>query len=204
METRNSPLRERGFTLIEILAVIAILALLSGLAMTAVTSAQEKARVTACKLQQRDLVAAMKLYVDHRAEGRWPKESGIRFWLTLVKKDEITGKNTKVFLCPGTQDDNDEGRAYEDIESADPTTISYAGPDLSIKPIDINRLSEIVIIADDNDGRGNHKHSTVVTYADGTQATFDFSDYEAELPGLTYIPVGPDSPVEALQALMVD
>ncbi|MEW6741971.1 MAG: type II secretion system protein [Planctomycetota bacterium] len=205
---RAPPGRLSGFTLIEILAVIAILALLMSLAVPAISGAQERARVTACKQNLRSIAIELKGYSELDKGGKWPLQySGIRFLLVLYKAKRISPKDSKVFLCPGTQDDNQGGQAYEDFDSIDPMTISYAGFDpkngAGIR-FDVNNPGEVVIAADDNDGRANHKHLTNIVYADATVDHFDITDYEAELGEQTFLPVGPDSPEPKLQGLSVE
>ena len=178
------------------IAIIAIIALLTILAMTAVTSAQEKSRVIACKLQLRKIVQTMKAYVDKN--GEWPVKCGLSF---LVLKDDLSSN----FVCTGLEYDN-KGKAHKDEDDDYLTAIGYAGRNNIAHPIDINRLDKMVIAADANDGRGNHKYITNVAYADGTVVQFDARDYEDHLGllGIDYIPVGPDSPIEELRVLSVE
>jgi prepilin-type N-terminal cleavage/methylation domain-containing protein len=209
--------RSSGFSLIEILVVITIIGLLMTIGFGPVQNALESGRVTKCRKQLADMGQSMIVYKDQRNSGRWPRESGMRFLLTLYKAGQITGRNSETFLCPGTPDSNDTGpsgepgSSYEDWENLDPNTISYAGRDQEAFPIKGGDASTIVIASDDNDGRPNHRFVTNILYADGSTGSFDVkleknSSVVADFPDIekTGVPVGPDSPVKDLQVLRSD
>jgi prepilin-type N-terminal cleavage/methylation domain-containing protein/prepilin-type processing-associated H-X9-DG protein len=214
----NSSVRARrgGFTLIELLAAMAILSLLIGLALTMVSKARATGNKTACSLQLRDIAVVMQDYVDHRKDGKWPKERGIKFLLTVVRDDVIRGEDLKKFACPGTDDitarsDSDPvGSGIKDWEDLDPECISYAGRDNVAFPLKKDRLSEEILASDDNmsagAGRANHAGITNVVYADGHVGTIETSKYKGELPDpeQDWLPVGPESPDENLRKLAVD
>jgi prepilin-type N-terminal cleavage/methylation domain-containing protein len=209
--------RPSGFSLIEILVVITIIGLLMTIGFGPVQNALEAGRVTKCRKQLADIGQSMIVYKDQRNSGRWPKESGIRFLLTLYKAGQITGRNSESFLCPGTPDVNDTGHSgepgssYDDWDNLDPNTISYAGRDQEANPIKGGDASTIVIGSDDNDGRPNHRFVTNILYADGSTGTFDIKSEKAtailaEFPEVekTGLPVGPDCPYEPLRVLRSD
>jgi prepilin-type N-terminal cleavage/methylation domain-containing protein/prepilin-type processing-associated H-X9-DG protein len=206
-----------GFSLIEILVVIAIISLLATLGMRAALNAREAGTVTKCRDNLHQIGQVMLLYHDQRNKGHWPKESGIRFLLTLHRAGELAGRNSETFLCPGTQDVNDlgasgePGSSYEAWEELDSSTISYAGRDQQGSPIKGNALSEIIIASDDNEGRANHSFATNFVYADGSADSFDIKSEEgiallADNPEMEKagLPVGPDCPFEPLRVLRVD
>jgi prepilin-type N-terminal cleavage/methylation domain-containing protein/prepilin-type processing-associated H-X9-DG protein len=206
-----------GFSLIEILVVITIIGLLMTIGFGPVQNALESGKVTKCKKNLQDMGQSMLVWKDQQNKGRWPKEGGIRFLLKLHKAGLIAGNNSETFLCPGTPDDNNTGASgkagssYEDWENIDPNTISYAGRDIEAFPIKSSDTSTVVIGADDNDGRGNHKFLTNVLYADGHTESFDIKsdsadEIRAAFPDIEKngLPVGPDSPWEPLRVLRID
>jgi prepilin-type N-terminal cleavage/methylation domain-containing protein/prepilin-type processing-associated H-X9-DG protein len=209
--------RRSGFSLIEILVVITIIGLLMTLGFGPIQNALESGKVTKCKKHLADMGQGLLAWHDQRNKGHWPKESGIRFLLKLYQVGELKGRNSETFLCPGTDDRNDTGpsgepgSSYEDWQNIDSTTISYAGRDQDNYPIKGGDLSTIVIGADDNEGRPNHKFMTNYVFADGSVESFDIKGENsaavlAEMPEVEKmgLPVGPDSPLEALQVLRVD
>jgi prepilin-type N-terminal cleavage/methylation domain-containing protein len=206
----------RGFTLLEILVVIGIIAALMALAIPTLQGVREQGKVTECTSNQRNIAQTLILWKQKNKQ-RWPKESGIRFLLVLVRDDMIDPKETKVFLCPGTLDDNTSpeapgvpGSAYAEWDSLDPATISFAGRDTKNYPINPNREGAEVIVSDDNvQGGGNHRSATVYAYADGGVGIFEKLSDEARNRGLDFekeeaVPIGPDSPVEELRVLQID
>lgn len=211
---QSSSCRKAGFTLIEILVVITIIAALMSLAVPVFQNVQENSRVTVCANNLRQIATNLNLYSTSRNKDRWPNERGVKFLLTIARDDMIEKKDMKVFLCPGTTDVNGvenpaDGSLYSNWDDIDPKTVSYAGRNHIDFKINKNRLGAEVIAADDNDGRGNHRSATNFVYADGTPASFDLKvdvrDRHVDLPeGSEWIPVGPDSPFEELQKLVLD
>jgi len=208
--------RRAGFSLVEILVVITIIGLLVGIGFQAVQSALESGNVTKCQANLSEIASSMSVYVQQRSKGRWPRESGMRFLLLLYKHREISGKNSDVFLCPGTGDRNDlgpdeeTGSSYDDWDNLDSADISYAGRDTDNHPIRNSRLEEMIIASDDNEFGANHKTATNYAYADGSVYAWDlFQDGEdllGDFPEMEFDgpPIGPDSPVEKFQVLRID
>jgi prepilin-type N-terminal cleavage/methylation domain-containing protein/prepilin-type processing-associated H-X9-DG protein len=209
--------RSAGFSLIEILVVITIIGLLMTIGFGPVQNALESGKVTKCKKNLQDIGQSMMVWKDQQNKGRWPKEGGTRFLLRLYKAGLIAGHNSETFLCPGTPDDNntgasgEPGSSYDDWDNIDPNTISYAGRDIEAFPIKSADTSTVIIGADDNDGRANHKYITNILYADGHTESFDIKSDQADsirsaFPGIekTGMPVGPDSPFEPLRVLRGD
>jgi prepilin-type N-terminal cleavage/methylation domain-containing protein/prepilin-type processing-associated H-X9-DG protein len=216
MTAQHGERRQRGFSLIEILVVISIIGLLMTLAFGPVQNAMEAGRVTKCMANLRGMGQSMGIYVSQRNKGRWPTESGMRFLLTLVKHKQVTGKNTDMFLCPGTNDRNDrgpsgeDGSSYQEWETLDSADISYAGRDQEAFPIRGSDESVIIIASDDNEFGPNHKTTTNYLFADGSVLGFDLEIDGAAIleqyPELASqgLPIGPDCPFEPLQVLRID
>jgi prepilin-type N-terminal cleavage/methylation domain-containing protein len=61
-------MRKRGFTLIELLVVIAIIAVLAAILFPVFAEAREKGRQTVCVSNQRQLAAAVHLYLNDHDE----------------------------------------------------------------------------------------------------------------------------------------
>lgn len=206
----------RGFSLVEILVVITLIGLLMTLGYNSMQNAMENGRVVKCKNNLDQIGQALITYKNNRAKGRWPRDSGIRFLLTMERHKQIEGRHTEIFLCPGTSDVNDLGpsgeigSSYDDWENITSDSISYAGRDTEAFPIGGADLAEQVLASDDNEGRANHNVATNILYAEGFVLTFDLfidgadilaEDQEYETLGL---PVGPESPYEPLQVLRTD
>jgi len=206
-------LRRAGFTLIELLAAIAILGLLLSLAVPMISKARASGNLTACRLNLHSLAGTLQLWVDERNKGNWPPEQGPKFLLVLVRDKEITGKDCKVFNCPGTDDvtyaaddsSHSDGSGFKDWDSIDKNCMSYAGRDNRNFRLNKNKLGEEAIASDDNDGRPNHNTQTNIVYGDGRVESVDIKDYASELPeNAQWIPVGPESPDPDLKKLLIE
>ena len=106
-----------------------------------------KANVTACKKNLKEIgeqLIIMKSDRRQRNKKGWPRTKGVHFLLELTRGGKyayLTGKRTKVFICPGTDDvnttpdDSTVGSAYADLDNLDTYTISYAGRNQVVKCI---------------------------------------------------------------------
>ena len=219
MESQRSSAAPRslaGFSLVEILVVITLIGLLMTFGFNAMQAGREAGRSTKCQDNLRQIGQALMLYKDQRNKGRWPKDAGIRFLLTLHRHNEISGRGSDLFLCPGTQDANDlgpsgePGSSYEEWESITSDSISYAGRDPVAYPLRGSNDSEQILAADDNEFAPNHKNVINILYGDGSVQPFDIfidgGDILADYPEFVDlgVPVGPESPVERLQVLRID
>ena len=55
-------MKKRGFTMVELMIVIAIIAILASIIMPKMSGARERAKLTACKANFRQILTAMTLY----------------------------------------------------------------------------------------------------------------------------------------------
>ncbi len=84
-QLKEAPRRRRGFTLVEIMAVVVIIGLLGTLVATAVFGQIEKARVTTARTQVKQIEAALDFY--QMDNGRYPStEQGLE---ALIRKPSI-------------------------------------------------------------------------------------------------------------------
>jgi len=206
--THSVPESKAGFSLVEILVVITIMALLVGLVSTAAINFLDKGEVTACQSNLKQISENLELYRQRMK--KWPKEQGIRFLLVLTrggtKHAMVAGRDCKVFICPGTDDDNrgidgQWGSAYEDWDNLDSTSISYAGRNL----IDFKiRSDSDVIAADDNEGRKNHRYATNYVTKNYSVDSVDILDFVEEYPDIDWITVGSESEYEPFRCLQID
>ena len=177
-----------AFTLVELLAVIAIIGILMVFLLPKIPEMIDAAESTACKKNLSEIHKGILLHKT-KHDNRLPRGSGVRFFTVLVTEDTW---------------ENEE--RYTDEEALDGTFSAYAGRNTDEFPL--KRLSgKDAIVADDNDGGGNHRTTTNVLYGDGSVSSFELSTEKNNGnvdPDETYIVVGPDAMIEDLQKFSLD
>lgn len=83
--------RRGGYTLVELLVVLAILGILWGVVLPVIAKAKERARVTACASNLRQIWAALEMYRDDH-DGRFPVH------IVMLYPRYVT--SPAVFVCP--------------------------------------------------------------------------------------------------------
>jgi len=114
-------MRQRGFTLVELLVVVAIIAILASLVTVALGAARREARQADCALQLRQIGLAINIYADEH-DGKLPTVARLGPQPAYGKASlrQALGPlihNPELYHCPGDRGDPplfaDEGTSYE-------------------------------------------------------------------------------------------
>jgi prepilin-type N-terminal cleavage/methylation domain-containing protein len=200
--------KQKGFTLIEILVVVTIIGVLAGLVVVLIPKSQEKAQITECTNNQRNIVG-MLITADDKAWGY----SGPNMLLYLAKHEDIKGTNLRLFFCPG---DPDPQQKFDKVGGEDAFKnldlkvqdlghlTSYAGRDQSTMKCVVkkgNTSPEVIICDDKEDNHG--KKGFVCGYNDGRVAFLDkVNDWDKDIS--ESVAIGEASTVPALQCLRAE
>lgn len=201
----------RGFTLIELIAVMLIISILAVFLVPQVPVWVDRARVTACQANLSEIGKGFREY-EMKFE-RLPSESGVRFFAQLISKGvfENTGPAAKKLTCPGVDinslsiADLEPTEWFSDLELVDGASSSYAGRDCKNHPLR-KMVGTEALVADDNDPDMNHRSATLVLMGDNNVIRHELEVLrEKGLLGPDEIlRVGPDSQLEVLRKLTLD
>ena len=203
----------RGFTLIEILAVMVIIGILASFLIPNIIDYFDTAEVRACSANLEEIYSGMVLYKDKY--DRAPSKTGVAYFAELISRGAMTNSKTNArrLTCPGVDigslaiRDLDPMEWWTDIEAVDGTWSSYAGRDCERFPLrKFPGDGTEPLVADDNDGGMNHATTTNVLYADGAVHTFElFAEREAgRVAEEEIVVVGPDSSIDDLRKFSLD
>lgn len=207
--------RKAGFTLIELLAVILIIGVLATFLLPKIPEAIDQAKVTACQANLREIYKGLLSYQNNFKRLPKKENTGVRFFGILIASH--TWENSEMsalkLTCPGVDlgsldcSDLPPEEWFADIDLINGGYSAYAGRDTMSFPLRSLKSGKEALVADDNDPEMNHRTATNVLFADGNVKGIQL--FEMEEQGLIdseagYLPVGPDSPVEALQKLSLD
>ena len=199
----------RGFTLVELLAVMLILSILVVALTPMVTDAIENSKVTACEANLRNIHQMFLMY--DRQYRQAPKGSGVDFFASLISRKAVenTKSNAARLTCPSIDvgalaiGDLPWEEWWVDLDLVDGSYSAYAGRDLREYPLRKFLSSGAEpLVCDDNDGGMNHNTATNCLYADGSVRRYELVELQDE--GLlgkeeVLLIVGPGSPVEDLR-----
>jgi prepilin-type N-terminal cleavage/methylation domain-containing protein len=211
----GAPCPRRGFTLIEILAVILIISILAVALLPQITPALERANVTACREQLSDIYEG--LVIHEQKYGDLPQHGGVAFFASLIQREvwENTDKNAKRLTCPAVKISAVPGLAgvdpqdwFRDLALVDGDRSTYAGRDVANHPLrKFPGSGKEALVADDNYPEMNHDTTTLCLFADGSVTAYELVELREQ--GVLsaedqVLVVGPDSPVEELRTLSLD
>jgi prepilin-type N-terminal cleavage/methylation domain-containing protein len=178
----------KKFTLIELLVVIAIIGILAALLLPALSIVKERANISKSKSNLRQLATCLELYSDMRGRGtRTPPYNGGEFWKHLYRTEVML--DTLIYLCPSTDDTNNDGADLLGLGPPPPIAISYSGRRNAIgSGYEIfagRNASDTPVGADDNESTFNHFDTINVAFYDTSVRSFNYglTTQDVELGG---------------------
>ncbi len=162
----------KGFTLIELLVVIAIIAILAAILFPVFARAREKARQTTCQSNQRQVAAAIQMYVQDHDEAlpnakTW--NSAIGVGNEVLNCPSNSNKTSPDYFYVGGSFLSDAGIGEVSSPSDAPLLGDFKTPESGKPYIDDNGLGDLQIAVANSDAR--HSGSAVFAFVDGHVAT---------------------------------
>lgn len=164
----------RGFTLIELLVVIAIIAILAAILFPVFAKAREKARMTTCSNNLKQIATSALMYAQDHDElmpgtaGATSIQSGDAVWRTQMDA-QVNAKKT--FDCPTkTGDGNAETPEYgmnQGLFEAALGDIDYPEMTLLIADVKNSAATNIAIDTDSVLDKTRHSSACQAAFADG-------------------------------------
>lgn len=204
-------MKQKGFTLIEILVVVTIIGVLAGLVVVLIPRGQEKANIAECTNNQKQLAQTL-ISLDST---KFPdKYAGVNLLLYLFKAGHIdmAEENLQLLFCPGDEGDGWETsgkmKAYKEADinrnGEYGMMSSYAArnqTDRECKAIKSSTKPQ-AMICDDSEDHHNGK-GFVIAYSTGAvKFRQKFEDWNIEID--TEVKVGEGSEIEDLKCLNTD
>jgi len=195
-------MRNRGFTLIEILVVITIIAAILAIATPMLFKGKDQANLVFCQKNLSEMGQGFMLY-QQRFEEKMPKtDSGIQFLAELVKEGFINpiDKEIKILQCPGDMQLKQQGfkpEDYKDYKAINSAMVSYSGRNTKDYPLKFSKRGEEPIACDDDEDEPNHPNKVNVLYLDFSVGQVDVNEFG----GAEAFRVGHDSPFEKFKVL---
>jgi len=150
--------RQKGFTLIELLVVIAIIAVLAAILFPVFARAREKARQSTCSSNQRQIAAAIQMYVQDHEES-YPGTSTV--WQDI-------NVDAGVLICPTKGKGTPNGYGFNSSISG--AAVGDVSDPMSMPlTCDSNNTGNLLISPTDVEKR--HSNAAIMSYADGHVAT---------------------------------
>lgn len=142
----NWRLSQNGFTLIELLVVIAIIAILAAILFPVFAAAREKARMTACLSNEKQIGLAIIQYTQDYDDGfpvGWNTGSAAQYgsgWAGLIYPYV---KSAGVFACPDDTSAATSGAGPQVVSYAYNWGFTYSGNQINNNPIGAVTLSQL-------------------------------------------------------------
>lgn len=160
----NSSTVRRGFTLIELLVVIAIIAILAAILFPTFAKAREKARMTKCSSNQKQMVTALLLYIqDHDEQlpdktNVWAGERALASNDKITKCPDVPGSGISYVYSADLYDATGKGKGLGEFSGISSDTVVTS---------DGAAADQFADYPDDYEMRHDSRKSRICSYLDG-------------------------------------